>query len=183
MHSINADINIHTIKSGEGKLVFTTTKDQENQFTVQKKDNILYIRSTNKNSNDKSSINLSQPNSISTLKVVSVSGDISIDDTILKNVYIETVSGNIDLNNTAAIQAKLKSVSGDILWQGATITTEITTISGNVVFNSYLPIAGEIHAQSFSGDVLVPKDIPKGRNLINIKSVSGDIHITNVTNN
>jgi DUF4097 and DUF4098 domain-containing protein YvlB len=115
---------------------------------------------------------------VNALKVVSVSGDISLQNEKLHNLSMSTTSGNIELQAVGADTNVLNSVSGDILWNGEISSATVTTVSGDVTINPTSPLTGKINAQSTSGQVSIPLQIPAGPNNIDMSSVSGSILVS-----
>ena len=83
-----------------------------------------------------------------------VSGDVEIEgDGSEAECVGETVSGDVMLVNVAG-EATAASVSGDVSIEGSKLDrAEITTVSGEVSFESELGPGGRLHAEAVSGEI------------------------------
>ena len=83
-----------------------------------------------------------------------VSGDVEIEgDGSEAECVGETVSGDVMLVNVAG-EATAASVSGDVSIEGSKLDrAEITTVSGEVSFESELSPGGRLHAEAVSGEI------------------------------
>ena len=88
----------------------------------------------------------------------------------LEELKIVTASGNVSLEDIGASKLVVKTVSGDVAGACAIGDVSITTVSGDVAFES---IEGEATIRTASGDVKVDKITGKA----NVNSASGDLKV------
>ncbi|MEK2646976.1 DUF4097 family beta strand repeat-containing protein [Bdellovibrio sp. BCCA] len=107
------------------------------------------------------------------LDVVTVSGNVTVENLNVDELELKTVSGDIALNQVSANKIEMKSVSGNLNAEGASIKKiEGKSVSGNLAFANSLP--ADIDLTSVSGDVKM-KLVKNDKTQFALKSVSGDI--------
>ena len=163
----------------------------------QKKEYIIYLPKNYKNKisiiNGFGKLRISDINN--NININNNSGKISINDT--KNTRIKNVSGNINLNNifgdvditssTGDIKIvniygkiNIESITGDIVIRGFTITGDsfIENISGNISLGINENSKCKLEYSNETGKCVIDPNIcTKGDYSLNIKNITGKIHI------
>lgn len=115
------------------------------------------------------------------LRVKTVSGDISVGPANLQDMTLNTVSGDISVNHAIAETINITSVRGDIeanALEGK--NWALKSVSGDVKLYLLHPELVSLQLQSVSGDVSEPKGWGSAKNAkseIRVKTVSGDITV------
>lgn len=116
--------------------------------------------------------------SLSDLKLITVSGDIKIKRPInANNAYLKATSGDIETTHLITNEMKIETVSGDVESSKIEGQIEISTVSGDIEIDDF-NILGDSKIKSTSGDI----DIHFNQNAsckLSADSVSGDIRFPN----
>lgn len=105
------------------------------------------------------------------VKLLTTSGDLTIDGVALGEVAITTTSGDVhvDLNEDQRMsEASIRTTSGDIEANLCADEMNVSTISGDVEIEGRI---GKLHTGSTSGDIDVRADVVS----MSFKSISGDV--------
>ena len=110
-------------------------------------------------------------------KATTQSGDITLSDSTIPTINLETVSGDESVQNCSGKMLTLKAVSGDLTAQGVAFSksTHLDTVSGNLIYDPKGPLqAGAITINTISGDLKIT--LPQATNgVVDIRTKSGNI--------
>lgn len=118
------------------------------------------------------------------LIIETISGDVNIQEEMkLKNIQVKTTNGNITfLNPVVADKLIIKTTSGNITLNDIN-TNELTidTTTGDVQAQKITGVAKEqILAETILKPIIGNVKLPKSQNLVDIKTVSGNINIEDI---
>lgn len=107
------------------------------------------------------------------LEVVSVSGDVTMENLTLANSSVKTVSGEVTLNQINAPELSVNTISGDTKIHNSSLkSVSGKSISGEIEIDN--KESADTHIKSISGDIKLK--MPKTKPFqFNLKTISGDI--------
>lgn len=117
---------------------------------------------------------------ISTFDIHTVSGDMTFENTQLKDFAVKSVSGDLNWNNVTAENLTFSTVSSDLKILDSNVkTVKGKTVSGDVEFNNNKP--ANLDVTSVSGDVKMKLAKSQDTNF-NLKTTSGEIENAHASN-
>lgn len=172
--TLNTDILMHSSHTENGKIEFTPgiSKPQ-----IKRLNHAVFIKVASQPGLNKSVATLTLPKSIKSIKVITLTGNVDMIREQVKSLSIQTDAGEISLHHVLSEKTNLHSTSGNINWNGSSNNANIFTTSGNVNFFMTKPLDAEIKAQTVSGHISIPNTSQNSNHFIQVKTVSGDIHI------
>lgn len=180
IETASVDMNVVPADTGEVRAilsgVFCNMKKPELQMYAEGSTLHIKVKTANGNkflhSNSNLVLNVQIPSSYANnLKIVSKSGNATIEKFKLKNLAFDLSSGDTTCADLNADQLEYECTSGDL--NGDNITTKNTVLdssSGNITIRKF---CGELKADISSGDINVQYEVLK--NNANIEASSGDV--------
>nr|WP_295902563.1 DUF4097 family beta strand repeat-containing protein [uncultured Bdellovibrio sp.] len=172
--------NISIKKSADSEIKISATGKLDKKMAprlleVETTGNELKIKEPEDNAVKDLEVHIEVPASFNKdLEVLTVSGNVTLENLNLQEAELKTVSGEMTLNQIVAQELDIKTVSGDFKAEAASITKfEGKTVSGDLEMSNGIP--ANIDFTSVSGDVKM-KIAKNDKTHFSLKSVSGDIN-------
>lgn len=176
--SLSGNFSIKKSAGSEIKISATGKLDKKvspRLLETENNGNELIVREPEDNAVKDLQVQIEVPESFkNTLEVLTVSGDVVMENLNLREIESKTVSGKMILSHVTAKDLEVKTVSGDIKAEECSVAKlEGKSVSGNLEVSNAAP--SSIDFTSVSGDVKM-KLAKADKTHFSLKSISGDIN-------